>query len=189
MTVSSKKKLRFTGRIVSVSVEDVVLPNGATLALERVHHPGGAVVIALDDQQRICLLKQYRYIAQEWLWELPAGKIDEGESPDSTARRELTEETGARARDWTALGKAFSSPGIFEEVLHFYLAKDLQRGEPAFDEHEVIEIHWLPLAEAFALLDRGDIVDGKTIIGLCKLRRHLRIDAAMDHPKQENQNE
>jgi 8-oxo-dGTP pyrophosphatase MutT (NUDIX family) len=171
--VGKNKKMEYEGRVISVSVEDVELPNGSTLAFERVHHPGGSVIVAMDDQDRICLLRQYRHIAKGWLWELPAGKIDPGESPDTTARRELLEETGVEANEWTDLGRVYSSPGIFDEVLHFYFARDLRVHVPSFDAHENIEIHWLPLHEVLLLLNEGDIVDGKTMIGICRLRDQL----------------
>ncbi|MCG6975758.1 MAG: NUDIX hydrolase [Acidiferrobacterales bacterium] len=172
--MQKNKKMEYEGRVISVSVEDVELPNGSTLVFERVHHPGGSVIVAVDDQDRICLLKQYRHIANGWLWELPAGKLDPGESPDNTARRELLEEAGVEASEWTDLGKAYSSPGIFDEVLHFYLARGLRERTPSFDAHENIEIHWLPLETVLALLSEGDIVDGKTMIGICRLRDRLQ---------------
>ncbi len=166
-------KMQFKGRVISVSVEDVVLPNGETMKLERVHHPGGAVVVALNEKKELCLLKQYRHIVGDRIWELPAGKIDDGESPDITARRELLEEAGVEAKRWEKLGHAYSSPGLFEEILHFYLATDLEQKSPNFDSHEIIEIHWMPLDRAFEMLDRGDIVDGKSMIGLYRLRQIL----------------
>jgi 8-oxo-dGTP pyrophosphatase MutT (NUDIX family) len=165
--------LKFRGKVISVSVEDVMLPNGEAMRLERIHHPGGAVVVALNEQNEICLLKQYRYIAGDWLWELPAGKIDDGEAPDVTAKRELREEAGVEAAKWTKLGYAYSSPGLFEEVLHFYFATELVQKTPQFDPHEIIEIHWLPLERAYEMLDRGDIIDGKSMIGLYRLRHML----------------
>jgi 8-oxo-dGTP pyrophosphatase MutT (NUDIX family) len=174
MEVGKHQKVEYEGRVISVSVEDVELPNGSTLVFERVHHPGGSVIVAMDDTDRICLLKQYRHIANGWLWELPAGKIDPGESPDRTARRELREEAGVEASEWIDLGKAYSSPGIFDEVLHFYFARGLQQHAPSFDAHENIEIHWIPLDKIPALLEEGDIVDGKTMIGICRLRDWLQ---------------
>jgi 8-oxo-dGTP pyrophosphatase MutT (NUDIX family) len=174
MEVGNNQKMAYEGRVISVSVEDVELPNGSTLAFERVHHPGGSVIVAMDEEHRVCLLKQYRHIAHGWLWELPAGKIDPGESPDSTARRELLEEAGVEASEWIELGKAYSSPGIFDEVLHFYLARELRRQAPSFDPHENIEIHWLPVEEIFLRLAESEIADGKTIIGLSRLRDWLQ---------------
>ena len=99
-----KQTVHFTGRIVRVTTDEVVLPNGHRAFLEVVHHPGGAAAVALDSQQRVCLLRQYRYVAEGWLWELPAGKLEPGEPPQTTAQRELAEEAGVSARDWIALG-------------------------------------------------------------------------------------
>ena len=99
------------GRAVHLDLERVLLPNGHEVELEIVRHPGGAAVVAVDDGGRICLLRQYRHAAGGWLWELPAGKLDEEEPPLATARRELAEEAGVSAAEWTPLGRMISSPG------------------------------------------------------------------------------
>lgn len=143
-----------------------MLPNGQPVELEIIRHPGGAAVVALDQENQVCLLRQYRHAVGGWLWELPAGKIDPGETPFSTARRELAEEAGLAARDWTALGHFYSSPGVFTEVIHLYLACDLYPLEQCHDADEVIEIHWLPLGEALDRCRSGEILDAKTLIGL-----------------------
>lgn len=156
----------FRGRIITVGVEQVRLPNGRPIALEIIRHPGGAAVVALDDRGRVCLLRQYRHAAGGWLWELPAGKIDAGETPFTTARRELAEEAGLAAGEWRELGHLHSSPGVFTEVIHLYLARDLQPLQQAHEADEVIEIHWWPLDEALAQCRSGAITDAKTLIGL-----------------------
>ncbi len=99
-----KETVQFTGRVVRVTTDEVVLPNGHRALLEVVHHPGGAAAVALDAEERICLLRQYRYVADGWLWELPAGKLEPDEPPLATAQRELAEEAGVRARHWRSLG-------------------------------------------------------------------------------------
>ena len=95
----------YQGRVISVTVDDVILPNGRQAALEVVHHPGGAAIVALNDLQQMCLLRQYRYVAGGWIWELPAGKLEPAEPPEITARRELVEEAGVVATDWVSLGR------------------------------------------------------------------------------------
>lgn len=158
----------FTGKVITLTVEQVVLPNGEEIELEIVRHPGGAAVVAVDAAGRVCLLRQYRHAAGGWLWELPAGKLDAEESPATTARRELAEEAGVAAREWRGLGQVVSSPGVFTEVVHLYLAQGLTP-VPAGREHgEVFETHWVPLGEAVARALAGDIVDGKTVIGLLR---------------------
>src|SRR5215470_19850398 len=99
-----KQSLHFAGRVVRVTTDEVVLPNGHRTVLEVVHHPGGAAAVALDAQQQVCLLRQYRYVAGGWLWELPAGKLESGEPPLTTAQRELIEEAGVSAQHWQSLG-------------------------------------------------------------------------------------
>ena len=96
------------GRAVHLDLERVLLPNGHEVELEIVRHPGGAAVVAVDGGDRVCLLRQYRHAAGGWLWELPAGKLDEGEPPLTTARRELAEEAGVGAAEWTPLGRMIS---------------------------------------------------------------------------------
>src|SRR6267154_4437937 len=95
-----RQTLQFAGRVISVTPDEVVLPNGHRAVLEIVHHPGGAAAVALDENQRVCLLRQYRYVADGWLWELPAGKLEVNEAPLVTAQRELIEEAGTRAAEW-----------------------------------------------------------------------------------------
>jgi 8-oxo-dGTP pyrophosphatase MutT (NUDIX family) len=163
----------FPGRILQVNIERVRLPNGLTADLEIAHHPGGAAIVALDDRQRVCLLYQYRHAAQGWLWELPAGKIDNREPPIETARRELGEEAGMAANSWVSLGKSISSPGVFTEAVHLYLARDLTAIAAAPEEHEVFQVAWLPCKQAVLMAETGQIEDGKTVAGLLRARRYL----------------
>jgi 8-oxo-dGTP pyrophosphatase MutT (NUDIX family) len=156
----------FSGRVLQLNVERVKLPNGSTADLEIAHHPGGAAIVAIDDQQRVCLLYQFRHAAGGWIWELPAGKIDNKEPPFDTAQRELTEEAGMTASNWQSLGDCVSSPGVFTEVIHLYLATGLTTVEMAPEEHEVFRVEWRPFAEAVKMAQSGEIRDGKTIVGL-----------------------
>jgi 8-oxo-dGTP pyrophosphatase MutT (NUDIX family) len=162
--------VHFTGRVVTVTTDAVVLPNGHRAELEVVHHPGGAVAVAVDDERRVCLLRQFRYAAGGWLWELPAGKLEPQEPPLATAQRELAEEAGVAGRRWQPLGTCLSSPGVFTEVLHLFLATGVTPAVTAHERAEVIEIHWLPLDEACGWALEGGISDGKTIVGLLRAR-------------------
>ncbi|HTW38796.1 MAG TPA: NUDIX hydrolase [Steroidobacteraceae bacterium] len=168
-----KSTLEFRGRVIEVTVDEVTLPNGTSLALEVVHHPGGAAVAAVDREDRVCLLHQYRYVADGWVWELPAGKLEPGEPPLATAQRELVEEAGVSARSWSSLGSCLSSPGVFSEVLHLYLALDLVPAAAAPESNEVFEVHWVPLLEACERALGGDIRDGKTALGVLRAAHRL----------------
>jgi ADP-ribose pyrophosphatase len=143
-----------------------------------VHHPGGAAAVAIDAQERVCLLRQYRHAADGWLWELPAGKLEPDEPPLSTAQRELIEEAGVKGRDWESLGSIFSSPGVFGEVLHLYLATGLEAAVAAPEASEVFEVHWKPFQEACAWALDGTIRDGKTALGLLRARHRLAAAAS-----------
>jgi 8-oxo-dGTP pyrophosphatase MutT (NUDIX family) len=158
----------FTGRVIQVNVEQVELPNGRIADLEIIHHPGGAAVVAVDDERNICLLRQFRHAANGYLWELPAGKIDNQEAPLDTAIRELAEEAGAKAEHWQSLGDYVSSPGVFTEVVHLFLATNLTRGKHGHEAEEVIEVHWKPLGEAARMALAGEIRDGKSVVGILR---------------------
>lgn len=161
-----RRQRKFSGRIIAVDVETVTLPDGHCFELEIVQHPGGAAVVVLNDKAQVCLLSQYRHVAGEWLWELPAGKIDNEEAPLQTAKRELAEEAGLEASQWTELGKIYSSPGIFKECIYLYMAR-ITRPVPVMHEpEEIIEIHWLDINEALTWIKNGQIIDAKTIVGL-----------------------
>ena len=162
--------LHFTGRVIRVTTDRVVLPNGHHAELEVVHHPGGAAAVAVDGARRVCLLRQYRYVAGGWLWELPAGKLEPREPPLGTAQRELMEEAGVSARHWQGLGTCLSSPGVFTEVLHLYLATGIAPAAAAHERAEVIEIHWLPFDTACDWALDGTLTDAKTVVGLLRAR-------------------
>jgi len=156
----------YRGHIIDLDLETIDLPNGERMELEIVRHPGGAAVVALDEHGQICLLRQYRHLAGGYVWELPAGKLDGGEPPATAAARELLEEAGLEARQWDPLGHEISSPGVFAEVVHLFLARGLASRTAAPERHELIEVHWRALDDALAMAARGEIVDAKTIIGL-----------------------
>jgi len=149
-----KRTEHFRGRVVHMTVDEVLLPNGHRTQLDVVHHPGGAAVAAIDAEQRVCLLRQYRYVADGWLWELPAGKLEMHEAPLATAQRELIEEAGRSATEWHSLGSYLSSPGVFTEVIHLFLATTLS--------------HWVALDEARRWALDGTIRDGKTALGVLR---------------------
>jgi ADP-ribose pyrophosphatase len=162
----SVKKTVFRGRVIELTLETVHLPNGAEFELEIIHHPGGAAIVAVDDAQRVCILRQYRHAVGGYIFELPAGKIDHGEPPLETAQRELEEESGHRAARWDSLGNYVTSPGVFTEVVHLYLARDLEAVTAAPEQHEVLEVEWVPFADALAMAANGKISDGKSLVGL-----------------------
>lgn len=171
--MSEKQHVIYAGKIIRLTLDTATLPNGSTAELEIMHHPGGAAVVALDAAGRVCLLRQYRHAAAGWLWELPAGKLDNGEAPLLCAQRELEEEAGMRAQDWQSLGKVISSPGVFTEVIHLFRAYVLSAVPTRPEEHEVIEVHWLPWAKALRMAQAGEIEDAKTLAGLLRAQEFV----------------
>ncbi len=157
----------YSGRVIDLDLVDVDLPNGHRTSLELISHPGGAAVVALNERQEVCLLYQYRQAAEGWLWEVPAGKLD-GKPPEQTARAELAEEAGLTARDWRSLGTVVSSPGVFKEVVHLYLAQNLTPVPPNPEPSEVYEIAWISLKEALRQALTGELRDAKSVIALCR---------------------
>jgi 8-oxo-dGTP pyrophosphatase MutT (NUDIX family) len=163
----------FRGRVITVNVETVRLPNGHVTDLEIIHHPGGAAIVAIDAADRVCLIRQFRHAAGGWVWELPAGKLEPGEPALETARRELSEESGTTAQSWQSLGIYVSSPGVFTEIVHLFLARELDSVKMAHEAGELIEVHWVQMEDACARALHGDIDDGKTALGLLRARSVL----------------
>lgn len=166
----------YKGKVLKLNIERVRLPNGSVAELEIAHHPGGAVVVALDADGCVCLLRQYRHAAGGWITELPAGKIDNREPPLECARRELAEEAGVTARYWRRLGQFFSSPGVFTEVIHVFLARGLAPCDSVPEAHEVLQARWVPMTEATALAAGGHLRDAKTTIGLLWAQTRLQLE-------------
>lgn len=162
----TNRKTIYKGEVVDLGLETVELPNRQIMQLEVIRHPGGAAVVAVNDNKQICLLRQYRHASGGWLWELPAGKIDPGETPEQTIKRELQEEAGLLAEHWESLGSFLSTPGFCDERIYLYFAKDLQHTATEPHPHEVIEVHWIDYQQALQWIKSGQIEDAKTIIGL-----------------------
>lgn len=175
MLIASETKFR--GRVVTANVEVVQLPDGQRVTLDIVHHPGGAAVVAIDAALRVCLLRQYRHAAGGWVWELPAGKLEPGEPPLATAQREIVEEAGVGAAQWEALGHIISSPGVFTEKIHLFLATGLSPAAQATEPGEVLEVHWLAFDEACRRVLAGGIDDAKTCVGLLRAAGHPLLGA------------
>jgi len=174
--VSSKTVYR--GPVFSV-LTDYVKEPGQSKPQRRdvVHHQGSVVVLAVDDtgrELRVLLARQYRHPAGAYLWELPAGRIDEGESELQAAKRELLEETGYSARHWKRALRFYASPGFLDETMAIYEARDLKRGAAQPEEDEVISKRLFPLASAVRMALNGKIQDGKTITGVLWLDRVSR---------------
>ena len=161
--ISSVEK--YGNPLFSVSEEHAVDPSGFEIRRAIVHHLGSAVMMAVDDRKRILLVRQYRLPAQNYLWELPAGRLDKGEAPLQAAKRELAEETGYRAKKWRKLVTFFPSPGYVAEKMTIFLATELSAGKAAPMEDERIETRWFTGAEIERGIRSGKIVDGKTMIG------------------------
>ena len=148
-----------------VTMDRAVEPGGFEIKRAIVQHAGSAVMMPVDAQERVLLVRQYRLPARAYLWELSAGRIDPGETPLKTAKRELIEETGFRARKWLKLGALFASPGYVAERMTIFAAQDLTAGEATPMEDERIETRWFPMREIAAMIESGRIQDAKTIVG------------------------
>jgi ADP-ribose pyrophosphatase len=163
------------GRVIDVSTEVLRYANGREHELDFVRHPGAAAVVAVDEANRACFVRQYRHGIADFMWEVPAGKLDSGEAPAICAVRELAEETGVTARSWTSMGVYVPAAGIFTEVIHLYLARDLDVGTANPDIDEELELAWLPLNEALGRVQRGEWNDGKTAMALIRAQYHLQM--------------
>ena len=168
-----KQSREFSGRVITVNVETVRLPDGVTMDMEMVHHSGGSAIVAINAQQQVCLIRQYRYAVADWIWEIPAGKIEVDDTPEFTAQKELQEEAGVQANDWTSLGKMLPTPGYCDEITYLYLAKNLENVELQHEPGELIEVHWLPISEAIEWALSGKIDDAKSLVALFRANEML----------------
>lgn len=158
----------FKGRIIRVRLDIVRLPNGKEGIREVVEHPGGVAILAIDSEDRVLLVRQYRYPFERVMTEVPAGKREPGEPPFITAQRELQEEVGATADTWTELGTLIPSPGCYGETLYLYMAQDLHFGATHPDEDEFLEPLRVPLDEAVRQCMDGTLTDAKTVAAILK---------------------
>jgi ADP-ribose pyrophosphatase len=160
-----------SGRIINVDLDTIRFPNGSVGTLEMVRHPGASAVVPfLSDPQgedpQLLLLRQYRYAAEGVLYEIPAGRLDPGEAPTDCARRELREETGCTAERVEPLLTFYTTPGFTDERIHLFMATGLERGESGLEADEFIEVETLRLSRVLSMIERGEIQDGKTIVGV-----------------------
>jgi ADP-ribose pyrophosphatase len=162
-------RIVFRGPVFQVTHDEVVEPSGIRAKRDIVRHPGSVVVLALDEsgrEPRVLLERQYRYAANSSLWELPAGRIDQGESELAAAKRELLEETGYTATRWQRIVRYYASPGFVDETMAIYLARNLRRGKAQPEDDEAIRTRLVPLSSAVHMVTSGIIRDGKTLIGI-----------------------
>ena len=159
-------KTIFKGKVVTLNLETVTLPNGATVELEVVRHPGAAAIVPMKDERTVILIRQFRLAAGGFIYEIPAGKLHPGEDPRLCAERELEEEIGYRAGAIEQLETFFTAPGFTDEVMHLFLATGLLKTKQNLDHDEVLEVVEMPLEQAIAHIRDGTIRDAKTIVGL-----------------------
>lgn len=162
----------FKGKFIDVSTYDIELSNGQKGIREVMHHPGGVVVVAQKDADTILMVKQYRYPIKQVSLELPAGRLDKGDSPDERIIAELEEETGYVAKTWKSLGYIYTTPGICDEKLYLYYATDLEFKKQKPDDGEIIEFFEYKISDVFELIKLGEINDAKTI---CALTRAFKL--------------
>lgn len=175
--ISSRRA--YTGRVISLDVDTVRFPNGTVGELEMIRHPGASAVVPfLDDpgsiDPRIVLIRQYRYAAEDYVFEIPAGRLDTAEEPEACARRELKEETGYSSEHIVRMTTFYTTPGFTDEIIHLFAATGLTAGSSALEPDEILELHPMPLSAALSLIAKGEIRDGKTIIGLLFAAEFIR---------------
>ena len=161
----------YTGRIIHLDVDRVRFPDGSEGELEMIRHPGASAVVPFlsdpaGDDPQLLLIRQYRYAAEGYLYEIPAGRLDEGEAPEACAGRELREETGCSAERLEHLFTMYTTPGFTDEKIHLFMATGLTAGEAAREADEFVETVTMPLSRALAMIQGGEIQDAKTALGI-----------------------
>ena len=166
-------EMKFDGKLIKVTY-DVAEVNGKEAWREVVHHPGASAVVAIDEENRIIMEKQFRYALNDYLLEIPAGKLDAGEDPLVCAKRELEEETGIIASEWISLGTIATSPGFCNEVIHLYVAKGLSKGKIHWDEDEYVEVERYTFDELLQRIKEEKIKDSKSLSTLLLAMPYLK---------------
>lgn len=169
----------YEGKVLNLDIDRVRFPNGSTGELELIRHSGASAVLPFldepnDPSARIILIRQFRYAADRFLYEVPAGRLEAGEAPIECARRELAEETGCTAESIAPIGGFFTTPGFIDEYSHLFIATGLTRGAPKPEVDEFIQQGSHPLQVALRMMDRGEIVDAKTMLALLTADRLIR---------------
>jgi ADP-ribose pyrophosphatase len=173
-----QREKKYHGRIIDLTVDHLQYPSGNETLREIIEHPGGAVVLCFFENEDILLVRQYRHPFGKEVAELPAGKLDPQEDPLLCAQRELREETGYAANQWSKLTSIYTTPGFCNEVLHIFLARELyphELGQALEEGESSIQLDRVPIREAIAMIEREEIVDGKTIAGILLGARKLGI--------------
>lgn len=163
----------FDGRIVTLHVDTVTLPDGNTALREIIDHPGGVGILAIDDEDRVFMVQQYRYAFSQAMWEIPAGKREAGEEPLVTAKRELQEEVGVTAERWLPMGELIPSPGCYAERLYLFMARGLTVGDTHPDDDEFLTVSRVPFTELSQACLSGEIQDAKTVVAVLKAKALL----------------
>ena len=161
----------YHGRVISLDVDEVRFPDGSIGSLEMVRHPGASAVVPVlggvdDSDPELVLIRQYRYAAERYLYEIPAGRLDPGETPLECAGRELLEETGYRAAEITPLFTMFTTPGFTDEKIHLFMATGLVPGQHQREADEFMELVPTRLSRALSMIEQGEIQDAKTALAL-----------------------
>lgn len=163
----------YKGKVVDVRIEDVLLPNGKPAKREIIAHPGGVCVIAIKEDRKVLVVKQYRIAFRKVLLEVPAGKLEYGENPLECGIRELEEETGYTAKNVVHLGEYYPTPGYCEEKINIYMATDLTKTQQNLDEGEFLDIDEIPLDDLYNMVMDNEIHDAKTSIAILKAKAIL----------------
>lgn len=171
--VRNRKLLR-KGRVFDFTLESIDLPNGVSVDMEIIRHPGASAIVALTDDEEVLMLRQYRHAVGRVLWEIPAGTFEREEAPLACARRELVEETGFGARTWDAMGAVTPVPGYSDEKIFLFLARDLTPDSQKLDPDELIEVDKIAIKRVESMIMNGEIDDAKTIAAVFRALHMLK---------------
>jgi ADP-ribose pyrophosphatase len=163
----------YKGHVVHLRREGVDMPDGRSVDFEVVRHAPATAILAIDDDDQVIFVHQFRHALGKQIWEIPAGIVEDGEEPYACAVRELREETGFRADDWKPLGKMYTAPGFCDEIIHLYLARKLTAGDQQLEANEFLQPHAIPLAKVREMINGGEIDDSKTIVALYRAMSFL----------------